>query len=72
METTNDIRLLLAVLAPLIGAGLVMATGKKPNVREACSALAALTLFGIIASLVPDVLAGKRLVCTVFNLLPNL
>ena len=27
----EDIRLLLAVLAPLIGAGLVMATGKRPE-----------------------------------------
>ena len=45
----EDIRLLLAVLAPLIGAGLVMAAGKRPNVRETCSFLAAATMFGITA-----------------------
>jgi len=72
METIPDIRLLLAVLAPLAGAGLVMLTGKKPNLREGSSVLAAVSLLGIIASLVPDVLAHKRVVFTLFNLLPNL
>ena len=72
METSHDIRLLLAVLAPLIGAGLVMATGKKPNVREACSFLAALTLFGLVASLIPHVSATKKLYFSVFQLLPGL
>ncbi len=49
-----------------------MATGRRPNVREACSLLAALTLFGITLSLVPDVLAGKTLRFTLFELLPGL
>ena len=61
MEPVHDIRLLLAILAPLLGAGLVMATGKRPNVRETCSFLAAATLFIITASLIPDIHAGKRL-----------
>ena len=54
MET--DIRLLLAILAPLAGAGLVMANGKRPNARETCSLLAAATLFCITASMVPALL----------------
>ena len=69
---THDIRLLLAVLAPLIGAGLVMATDRRPNVRETCSFLAAATLFLITASLIPDIHAGKKLYCSVFQLLPGL
>ncbi|MBL9195444.1 MAG: monovalent cation/H+ antiporter subunit D family protein [Opitutaceae bacterium] len=72
MASPPDLRLLLAVLVPLLGAGLVMATGRRPNVREACSLLAALTLFGITLSLVPDVLAGKTLRFTLFELLPGL
>jgi multicomponent Na+:H+ antiporter subunit D len=72
MEPIHDMRLLLALLAPLIGAGLVMATGRRPNVREACSLLAALTLFCITASLVPDIRAGHTLHFTVFELLPGL
>ena len=45
MEPTSDSRLLFAILAPLAGAGLVMATGRRPNVREACSLVAATALF---------------------------
>lgn len=72
MEPVTDIRLLLAILAPLLGAGAVMATGKRPNVREASSFLAAVVLFGITASLIPDVRAGKTLHLTLFQLLPGL
>ena len=72
MEPTHDIRLLLAILAPLLGAGLVMLTGKRPNVRETCSFLAAATLFIIAASMIPDIHAGKRLYFCVFHLLPGL
>jgi multicomponent Na+:H+ antiporter subunit D len=68
----QDSRLLFAILAPLVGAGLVMATGKRPNVREAVSFLAAVTLFGFVASLVPDVLAGHKVRFTLFELLPGL
>src|ERR1035438_6490963 len=72
MEPTPDIRLLLAILAPLLGAGLVMLAGKRPNVREACSFFAAATLFIITASMIPDIHAGKRLYFCVFQLLPGL
>lgn len=72
MEIVEDRRLLFAVLAPLIGAGLVMATGKRPNLRETVSFLAAVTLFGITVSLVPEVRAGKTLHLTVLPLLPGL
>jgi multicomponent Na+:H+ antiporter subunit D len=68
----NDSRLLLAVLAPLAGAALVMAAGKRPNLREGCSFLAAVTLFAITVSLIPDIRAGKTLHWTVFELLPKL
>jgi multicomponent Na+:H+ antiporter subunit D len=64
----QDIRLLLAILAPLIGAGLVMVSGKRPNVRETCSFLAAAILFVLTASMVSDVLHGQRLHFTVFQL----
>jgi multicomponent Na+:H+ antiporter subunit D len=72
MDITNDLRLLFAILAPLLGAGLVMAFGRKPNVREACSFFAAAALFAICVSMVPDVRAGKTLHYTLFQLLPGL
>jgi len=71
-QIVHDSRLLLAILAPLIGAGAIMVTGKRPNVREACSFVAAVTMFGIVASLIPMVRAGKTLHFTVFELLPSL
>ena len=70
MQPTNDLRLLLAVLVPLLGTGLIMATGKRPNVREAVSLITALILAGLVASLVPAVTAGQRLHFTLFELLP--
>src|SRR5512140_104633 len=70
MEKIHDIRLLLAILAPLVVAGLVMLFGKRPNVREACSFIAAVVLFAITASMIPLVLQGKMLHLTLFQLFP--
>ncbi|MDO8539217.1 MAG: monovalent cation/H+ antiporter subunit D family protein [Opitutaceae bacterium] len=70
MEPTSDIRLFLALLAPLIGAGFVMLTGRRPNVREAVSLVSALTLAGLVFSLVPAVMAGQKLHYTLFELIP--
>lgn len=72
MSTPPDIRLLLAILAPLIGAGLVMLTGRRPNLREACSFVAAASLFLVVASMIPCVGSGKTLHFTLFQLLPGL
>lgn len=72
MDVVTDYRLLLAILAPLAGAILVMANAKRPNAREASSFLAALTLFLLTVSMVPEVLAGKRVHLTLFELLPGL
>lgn len=72
MEPAPELRLLLALLAPLVGAGLVMVTGRRPNLREACSLAAAGTLLALIASLAPEVLAGRVPRYPVFELLPGL
>lgn len=72
METLHDIRLPMAVLAPLVGAGIVMATGKRPNVREGASFLTAAVLFGLVASLIPTVLQGGRFEYNLFTLMPGL
>jgi multicomponent Na+:H+ antiporter subunit D len=72
MEIVSDSRLLWATLAPLVGAGLIMVTGRKPNLREGCSLAAAATLFVLVASLVPEIQAGKSLRFTVAELLPGL
>ena len=63
--------LLLALLAPMAGAILVMLTGRWPNIREACSFAAAGVMFATVASLVRPVLAGQKLVCHLFHILPG-
>ena len=68
----EDIRLLLAVLAPLAGALMVMASARRPNLRETCSFLAAAVMFGITASLIPEVHAGHQLHYTLFSFEPLL
>lgn len=72
MDVVNDSRLLFAVLTPLAGAGLVMLAGKRPNLREGCSFLAAVLLFTLTSSLIPAVREGQTLHFQVLELLPNL
>jgi len=72
MARPQDLRLLFAILAPLLGAGLVMAGGKRPNLRETCSFLAAAALFGLTVSMIPDIKGGRELYCCLFHLLPGL
>ena len=77
MESIESVRPLLAVLAALAGSILVMLNGRKPNVREAWSCVAALTMFGIIASMIGTVAPaplgeGKLITCKVFTILPGL
>ncbi len=63
--------LLLAVLAPLAGAIMVMLSGRRPNLRESCSFIAAAVTFGTVVSLVKPVLAGQKLACHICTLLPG-
>ena len=72
MEPIHDSRLLWAILVPLLGAGLVMVTGKRPNLRETISFVAAAALFLVTASLIPEIRAGHKLVFRIFDLLPGL
>ena len=52
--------LALIVLLPFIGAVAVLATGSRPNLRECLSLGAGITLVGLVASLLPTILAGER------------
>jgi multicomponent Na+:H+ antiporter subunit D len=62
-------KLLYALLAPLIGALVVMRCGKNPDLREGVSVVASVTMFSLVMSMVPDVLAGNRLVYPLFKIL---
>ena len=72
MDTIVSVKPLLAVMTALAGSILVMMSGRKPNIRESWSFLAAVTMFSIIASMIPTVLSGKTLVYQLFKILPGL
>ena len=65
-------KLLYALLAPMIGALVVMRCGRQPDLREGVSCAASVTMFCLIISMVPDVLSGHRLHFTLFDILPGL
>jgi multicomponent Na+:H+ antiporter subunit D len=68
----ESVKLLLALLAPLLGALVVMRSGKHPDLREGISCAASVTTFGLIVSMMPDVLHGNRLHFDLFDILPGL
>lgn len=72
MQTIVSIKPLLAILASLTGVILVLLSGKKPNLRESWSAVAAVVKFGIIVSMIPAIWAGNRIEYTLFQILPGL
>jgi multicomponent Na+:H+ antiporter subunit D len=63
---------LLAVLAPTLGALLVLASGERPRWRAAWTALASVTTFGLVASLAPRVLDGEEPALRLGALAPDL
>jgi len=50
----------LCLTVPVVGALLVGLTGKKPNLREAMTAVASLTTIGLVLTLVGPVLQGEQ------------
>ena len=76
MDTIVSVKPLLAILTALAGAVLVMMSGRKPNIRESWSFIAAVTMFGIIASMITTVAPaplgeGKTIVYQLFKILPG-
>lgn len=55
-----------------IAALLIIMSHRKPNQREAVTLLAAATLFGLVASLLPSVLAGERPATAPLVVMPGL
>jgi multicomponent Na+:H+ antiporter subunit D len=72
METIISIRPIIAVLIASVASLLIMATPKRPNLRETWSALGALATFLTVLSMTPAVLAGKVFEYTPFVILPGI
>jgi len=70
-ETIITVKLLLTIMVPLVTAVMVLFCGAKPNLRESCSVTGAGLMFALVLSLVPDVLAGKKLLFPMFHILPG-
>jgi len=67
-----EISLLLSISIPIIGAVLIAAAHNRPNLRETISVISSLALFGIVLTLLPEVLAGNRPSLTLVNITPAL
>ena len=64
---------LLAVLAPALGALLIARTGeRRANLREFWSIAAGAVMVALIASMIPEVLAGGTPGCVLFQILPGI
>jgi multicomponent Na+:H+ antiporter subunit D len=71
METIESIRPVLAIAISFFGTLLIIASRKKPNLREFWTLAIAVTKLGIICSMVPLVLNGQRLVYNLVDILPG-
>jgi multicomponent Na+:H+ antiporter subunit D len=61
-----------ALAVPAIGAVLIALTGRWPDLRETVTLVTAVILFAVVASLLPDVMAGERPAVILFTMLPGL
>jgi multicomponent Na+:H+ antiporter subunit D len=64
---------LFAVLVPAVGALLIAGTGeRRANLREFWSIAAGVLQAAFVASMIPDVLAGRTPECVLFRILPGI
>ena len=68
----EDSRPLWAVLVSLFAVPAIVACGRRPNLREACTLLAAFLKAGLVLSLGPAVLSGKTPSCTLWEISPGI
>ena len=73
MDTTIfSVTPLLAILVSAVGALLIVRTGeRRVNLRESWSVAAGALQLVLVASMIPDVLAGRTPECVLFGILPG-
>ena len=69
--TTASLQPLAAVVVSFVAAGLILVSGRRPNLREAWTLLASFSMFGLVATMVPGVLAGKTYVTNLGTIVPG-
>ncbi len=71
-QTIISMTPVLAVLVSLIGAFLIVLTGRRPNIRESVTMITALTKFLLVASMLPIILRGDVIEYTLFAIFEGL
>ena len=72
MTDIVSLRPALAVLVSVVAIPLILASNGRPNLREMWTILASVTKLGIVASMVPTVLAGNAYVTDFGTFLPGI
>lgn len=67
-----SLRPLIAILASLVAVPLIVASGRRPNLRDTWSVLAALVKAGVVLSMLPDVLAGRMPTYRLWDVSPGI
>jgi len=71
MGTIVSIKPLLAILISTAVIPLIIISGKRPNLRESWTFIAAITKFLIVLSILPIILAGDKIEFTIAQVLPE-
>ena len=71
MTAIPSLQPLAAVVVSFVAAGLILVSGRRPNLREAWTILASVTMFGLVASMVPAALDGDILVTNLGTIVPG-
>ena len=72
MEIIESVKPVYAILISLLAALLIAVSGKRPNIRETWTVIAALIKFGIVISMLTVILDGKILEYKLLQIMPGL
>ncbi len=67
IENVQSLKPALALVSPAVAAILILLSNRRPNLRESWTILASLLQFGLIFSMAPVILNGKRIECYLFR-----
>ena len=71
MDTVTSLRPLLAILVSLLASGLILWSGRRPNLRETWTFLAAIAKLALVLSLLPLVLRHGAVESLRLSLVPG-
>jgi len=69
---SGETLIILALLIPAVGAGLIALTSWQPNLRETVTLVTAATLFGVVMMIFGRVMDGEQLMTGSFQIVPGL